>query len=232
MNYICLQSTCGDRAARHRVHVPGTRISPSTLHLDACIVGLSHRYYTPAMQRLDMVIIEEYVGPDASYAIWQTIAHYLGGQDLASIRAVCRMSRRAVDDAVNAIALSNEAMQCAMPRPERFPACKQYTFIDFSEDLPQYVRQNCSPPSDKTSVLVCGEACWKASHLQEWLRFYRDELSWVGLVLRLCEEHQAEDTSVYLQHILAIGSGLQLTLLGLWGEVRGFPPAWLSFCHL
>lgn len=170
-----------------------------------------------------MVIIEEYVGPDASYAIWQTIAHYLGGQNLASIRAVCRMSRRAVDDAANAIVLSKEAMQCAMPRQERFPACKLYTFVDSSEDLPQYVRQNCSPPSDQTSVLVCGEACWKASRFQEWSHFYRNELSWVGLVLRLCEEHQAEDTSVYLQRILAIGSGLQLTLLGLWCEARALP---------
>lgn len=170
-----------------------------------------------------MVMIEEYVGPDASIAIWQTIAHYLGGQNLASIRAVCRMSRRAVDDAVKVIALSKEAMQCAMPRQERFPACKQYTFVDSSEDLPQYVRQNCCPPSNQTSVLVCGEACWKASQLQEWLHSHRDELSWVGLVLRLCEEHQAEDISVYLQRILAIGSGLQLTLLGLWSEARAPP---------
>ena len=143
---------------------------PSKSHLIACIVGLSHQYHIPAGQLLNMVMIEEYVGPDASYAIWQTIAHHLGGQNLATIRAVCRMSRRAVDDAVNAIALSKEAIQCAMPRQERFPACKQYTIVDSSEDLPQYVKQNCRPPSDHTSLLVCGEACWDASHLQEWLQ--------------------------------------------------------------
>ena len=176
-----------------------------------------------------MVDLEEYVGPDASYAIWQTIAQYLGGQNLASIRAVCRMSRRAVDDAVNAITVQGDAIHGTLPAHERFPACKQYTFIDSSEDLPQYVRQWCGPPSNQTSVLVCGEACWKASHLQEWLHFNRDELSWVGLVLRLCEEHQAEDLSVYFQRILAFGSGVQLTLLGLWCEARAIPLMCLLF---
>ncbi len=47
----------------------------------------------------------------------------------------------------------------------------------------------------------------------------RDELSEVSLILQLCEEHQECDLSAYLQHILAIGPGVELSLLGLWCEV-------------
>lgn len=194
-------------------------------HQDACIVGFSHLFYTPAIA----MDFEEYVGAEAFYAIWQTIAQHMSGQNLASIRAVCRVSRKAVDDAVTTITVPNDTVHVTLPEKERFPACKQYIFTDPSENFPKYVRQYCGPPSNQTSVLVCGEACWKASYFQKWLHCYRDELSWVGLALCLCEEHQAEDLSAYLQRILAIGSGIQLTLLGLWVEVRGFPPALLSF---
>ena len=104
-----------DRAKRQRVHVPVTCIPSSLSHLDACIVGLSHQYHTPAGQGLVMIDFEEYVGPDASHAIWQTIAHHLGGQNLPSIRAVCRTSRKAVDDAVTAIAVPIDAVQGFVP---------------------------------------------------------------------------------------------------------------------
>ena len=179
-----------------------------------------------------MVIFEEYVGLEASHAMWRTIAHHLGGQSLASMRSVCRVARKAIDDAVTAIAVQSDAMHGILPRLEHFPACKQYTFVDPSEDLPQYIRRNCGPSSSRQrSVLICGEACWKAAQLQEWLHFHRDELSWVGLVLCLREEHQDEDLSVYLQRILALGSGLQLSLLGLWCEVRALFPCVLHLCH-
>ena len=56
------------------------------------------------------------------------------------------------------------------------------------------------------------------------LMFHENELSWIGLGLRLCKDHQAEDLSIYLQRILAIGSGIQLTLLGLRCEVRAHLP--------
>lgn len=105
MSNICLQLTCGIESANHRVHMSPTCLFSSKSHPDTCIVGLPQQYQTSARQGLKMVMIEEYVGPDASIAIWQTIAHYLGGQNLASIRAVCRMSRRAVDDAVKVISL-------------------------------------------------------------------------------------------------------------------------------
>ncbi len=167
-------------------------------------------------------MLESCVGIDASYAIWQTIAHTLGSQSFASIRAVCRTSRKAVDDAVTAIAVPGDTMDCLLPTRERFPACKHYTFVDASEDLPPYVKQYCGPPSKETSVLLCGEACWKEPRLHEWLQSYRNKVTWVGLVLRLCEDHQDEDLSVYLRRILAVDSGAQLSLLGLWCGVRSF----------
>jgi hypothetical protein len=175
--------------------------------------------HIPAGQGLVVMRFEEYVGLDASHAIWQTIAHHLGGQNLASIRAVCRTSRKAVDDAVIAIAVSKDAVQGTLPRHERFSACKQYTFIDPSEGLPQYIRQRCSPRTEQKSVLICGEACWRAPRVQDWIQFYRDEFSWVGLVLRLCEEHQDDDVSAYLGRILAVGDGIPLFFLGLWCEL-------------
>ena len=159
------------------------------------------------------------VGTDTSYAIWQTIAHHLGGEYLGSIRAVCRMSRKAVDEAVTSITVPGDTIESALPRWERFPACKQYTFIETSEELPQYVKQYCGPPSKQTSVLVCGEACWKQFCLQDWLELYGDA-TWVGLVLRLCEDHQDADLSVYLDRILNVESGTRLSLLGLWCGVR------------
>ena len=111
---------------------------------------------------------EEYLGVDVFYAIWQTIARHIGGQNLASIRAVSRVARKAVDDAVAAITVQCDGMHGTLPRHERFPACKHYTFIDPSEDLPQYVRQHCGPHANQTCAAVCGEACWKAPHLREW----------------------------------------------------------------
>ena len=170
-----------------------------------------------------LMIFTESEVPDLPCALWQAIMHYLCGHDLAAIRAVCRLFRRAVDDAVNAITLSNEAMQCGMPRHEHFPACKQYTFIDTSENVPLYVRQRCATSSVRTRVFIYGEACWMASYLQGWKQLYRENLSWVGLVLRLCEDHQDMDLSSYLQRILFVGSGLEVSFLGLWCEVRPSP---------
>ena len=165
------------------------------------------------------MMLEDCVGTDTSHAIWQAIAHHLGGQNLASIRAVCRMSRKAVDDAVTAMAVSGDPLESLLPRRERFPACKQYTFIDASEDLPQYVRQNCGSPSKQAGVLVCGASWWKEPRFQDWLQFSQDQSAWVGLVLRLCEDHQDEDLSAYLGQILAV-CGVHLSLLGLWCGVR------------
>ena len=170
-----------------------------------------------------LMVLTEGEVPDLPCALWQAIVHHLCGHDLATIRAVCRLFRRAVDDAVSAITLSNEAMQCGMPRHEHFPACKQYTFIDTSENVPLYVRQRCAAPSVRTSVLIYGEACWMASYLQSWKQVYREKLSWIGLVLRLCEDHQDEDLSSYLQRILSVGSGLEVSFLGFWCEVRTSP---------
>ena len=170
-------------------------------------------------------MLENCVGSDASYAIWQTIAHHLGGDFLVSIRAVCRMSRKAVDDAVTAITVPGDTIERVLPRRERFPACKQYTFVETSEELPQYVKQYCGPPSKQPSVLVCGEQCWKQPRLQEWLELYGDA-TWIGLVLRLCEDHQDDDLSVYLERILDVESGARLSLLGLWCGVSSF--SWSS----
>ncbi len=163
------------------------------------------------------------VGTDTSYAIWQTIAHHLGGEYLGSIRAVCRMSRKAVDEAVTSITVPGDTIESALPRWERFPACKQYTFIDTSENVPLYVRHRCAAPSVRTRMLIYGEACWMATSLQSWKQLYRENLSWVGLVLRLCEDHQDEDLSSYLQRILSVGSGLEVSFLGFWCEVRTSP---------
>lgn len=99
------------------------------------------------------------VRSDTSYALWQTIAKPMGGQDLANIRAVCRVSRKAIDDAVTAIAVPFNALHGALPKAECFPDCTQYAFINHSEYLPQYVRQCCGPPSQQKTALVCGEAC-------------------------------------------------------------------------
>ena len=162
---------------------------------------------------------EEHIGPDAYHAIWQTIAHRLGGQNLASIRAVCRTSRKAVDDAVTAITVPSDAVQGTLPGHERFPACKQYTFVDPSEDIPRYVIHSCCRYSKGRTVLICGESGWRAPHIRDWIRMNQDELSEVSLILQLCEEHQEVDLSAYLQHILAIGPGVRLSLLGLWCEV-------------
>ena len=159
------------------------------------------------------------VGTDASYAIWQTIAHQLGGKHITSIRAVCRMSRKAVDDAVTGITVPGNTIESMLPSRERFPACKRYTFIETSEGLPQYVKAYCGPPSKQTSVLVCGEACWKQARLQDWLEA-SGNATWVGLVLRLCEDHQEDDLSVYLERILDFECGARLSLLGLWCGVR------------
>ncbi len=99
------------------------------------------------------------VRSDTSYALWQTIAKPMGGQDLANIRAVCRVSRKAIDDAVTAIAVPFNALHGALPKAECFPDCTQYAFINHSEYLPQYVRQCCGPPSQQKTALVCVEAC-------------------------------------------------------------------------
>ena len=165
------------------------------------------------------MILEEHLGPDASHAIWQTIAHHLGRKNLASVRAVCRTSRKAIDDAVTAITVPSDVVQCTLPVLERFPACKQYTFTDPSEGIPRYVIHSCSRTSKGRTILICGESCWRATYIRDWIRMNQNELSEVSLILQLCEEHQECDLSAYLQHILAIGPGVRLSLLGLWCEV-------------
>ena len=73
---------------------------------------------------------------------WQvSYAHHLCGQNLASVHAACHASRKAVDDAVTAIAVPADVVQDTPPRLERFLACKQYTFINASENSSQSFRQ-------------------------------------------------------------------------------------------
>ena len=166
------------------------------------------------------MVLEDHLGLDASYAIWQTIAQHLGGQNVGTIRAVCRMTRKAVDDAVTSITVSCDANAFELPRREQFPACQHYTFIDASEHLPEYVRHYCSPHMKQPTLLICGETCWSEPRVHEWLQSYAHELPWVGLVLRLCEMHQDRDLSAYLQQMLTIETGVQPSLLGLWCGVR------------
>ena len=182
-----------------------------------------------ARKSLKKMSLEVYVGLDASYAIWQTIARHLGRQNVGIIRAVCRMTRKAVDDAVTSITVPCDTDALQLPERERFPACQHYAFIDASEHLPQYVRRYCSRQLKQLSVVICGEVCWREPRVQEWLQSNVNELSWVGLVLRLCEEHQDRDLSAYLQQILAVDAGVQLSLLGLWCGVSSFLPC-LCIC--
>ena len=142
---------------------------------------------------------------------------------LSTMRVYVQLNARPgeqVDDAVSAITVSGYTEGMLLPRAERFPACKHYAFINGPEGLPEYVQQYCRPPAKEKGVLVCGEACWKAPSLQEWLEIHRSGMTWFGLVLRLCEEHQDEDLSFHLQGVLAAGSRVPLSLLGLWCGVR------------
>ena len=186
-----------------------------------------------AQESLQAMELENHLGVDASYAIWQTIVRHLGSQNVGTIRAVCRMTRKAIDDAVTSITVPCDTGALQLPRRERFPACQHYTFIDASEHLPQYVRQYCSPQLKQLSVLICGETCWSEPRIQEWLQSHVNEITWAGLVLRLCEMHQDRDLSAYLQQMLTMEPGVELTLLGLWcgvSFVSFMVPASVGLC--
>jgi len=116
----------------HRLHVPVTCLLSSLSHCIVCIVGLSRQYIHLLGIALPMNQPEQSLGLDASHAIWQTIAHNLDRPNLASMHAVCRAFKKAVDDAVTVIAIPSGAIHRTLPGHERFPACKHYTFIGFA----------------------------------------------------------------------------------------------------
>lgn len=151
--------------------------------------------------------------------LWEKVIALLKGQDRASVRLVCTVTRQACDSTTKFLTLKRSEWS-GFPDMNKMRNCTVVLFLDDTAMLPSFKLENCVQPISGKFLLVCGEWWWMRSDVREWIKYHQNKSDFrVGLLLCILEQIQGDgDICSTIEEVLD-EEAPDLNYLGIWPQL-------------